>query len=76
MKEATGELNATVIVVLAISVLIAFFYFTLWPIIKANFEKNTQCSEAICETTPDSDGYVNCYSKKDNNLEFKCVYKG
>lgn len=79
MKEASSELNATVVVVLAIGVLIAFFYYTLWPILKNNFEKNSQCSKAICETVDrDKNGYVWCHIKNDpsNTFKFECVYKG
>ena len=79
MKETTSELNATVVVVLAIGVLIAFFYYTLWPLIKQNFDKNSKCSEAICETVDvDNDGFVECYTKgnKDTGEKFKCTYKG
>ena len=77
MKEASSELNATVVVVLAIGVLIAFFYYTLWPVLKANFEKNSQCRKAICDTIDsDNDGYVICHSKSDPTKEFECVYKG
>ncbi|MBE6156172.1 MAG: hypothetical protein E7161_00285 [Firmicutes bacterium] len=77
MKEATGELNATVVVVLAIGVLIAFFYYTLWPLMKDNFNKNSQCSKAICEScnTGNCD-YVTCHPKNDPTTEFECVYKG
>ena len=56
MKEATGELNATVVVMLAIGVLMAFFYYTLWPLIKINFVSNSQCSKAICEKCENKDG--------------------
>jgi len=77
MKESTSELNATVIVVLAIAVLIAFFYYTIWPILKDNFERNSQCSKAICETKDtDNDGMVTCHSKNDNTKTFECVFKG
>ena len=77
MKEATGELNATVVVVLAIGVLIAFFYYTIWPIVKNNFDKNSQCSKAICEVTDeDGDGYVTCYTKGNKSKTFECVFKG
>ncbi len=77
MKQATGELNATVVVVLAIGVLIAFFYYTLWPILKNNFEKNSQCSKAICDSVDtDGDGYVTCHIKNDPSNTFECVYKG
>ena len=77
MKEATSELNATVVIVLAIAVLIAFFYYTLWPIIKNNFDRNSQCSKAICETIDsDNDSFVNCHTKNDTSNTFECVYKG
>ena len=79
MKEATGELNTTIIVVLAVGVLMAFFYYTLWPIVKDNFEKNTQCSKAICEPCRDKNkkcDTVTCHSKNDSTKEFQCVYKG
>ena len=49
MKETTGELNMTIIVVVAISVLVAFFYYVIWPSLDANFEANSSCSKAICK---------------------------
>lgn len=77
MKETTSELNATVVIVLAIAVLIAFFYYTLWPIIKNNFDRNSQCSKAICETVDtNNDGFVKCHMKNDTTNTFECVYKG
>lgn len=75
MKEATGELNGTVVVVLAVGVLIAFFYYTLWPIVRESFEKNSQCSKAICDAKTLNDGYVTCHLRNKKE-EFKCVYKG
>lgn len=82
MKEATAELNGVVAVVLAIGVLIAFFYYTLWPLIRTNFQYNSQCSKAICEPChPDVNGekncdYVVCHPKNDPTNTFECVYKG
>ena len=78
MKEASGELNATIIVVLAVGVLMAFFYYTIWPIIKTNLDNNSKCSKAICESCSNKNGkcdYVKCHleGKKE---EFECVYKG
>ncbi len=46
MKEATGELNMTVITVVAIAAVAAFFYAFVWPSIKASVANN-QC-EAEC----------------------------
>jgi hypothetical protein len=34
MKEATGELNMTVITLVAISAIAAVFYFVVWPMIQ------------------------------------------
>ena len=41
MKEATGELNMTVITVVAIAAVAAFFYAIVWPAIKTSLAKNT-----------------------------------
>lgn len=77
MKEATVELNATVVVVLAVSVLMAFFYYTIWPLIKTNFDKNSQCSKAICESCKSKDcETVKCHTKDNPSEIFECVYKG
>ena len=77
MKEATGQLNSTVVVVLAIGVLSAFFYFTLWPSIKINMEQTTNCSKAWCEGQPNSDGVtVKCHynDSKGNQKDITCVW--
>ena len=47
MKEATGELNMTVVTVVAIAAVGAFFYAFVWPSIKAGITMNT-CKN-ICE---------------------------
>ena len=41
MKEATGELNMTVIVVIAIAAVAAIFYAFVWPMIKLKIVDNT-----------------------------------
>ncbi len=46
MKEATGELNMTVVTVVAIAAVGAFFYAFIWPSIKLGLMSNT-CSN-IC----------------------------
>ena len=45
MKEATGELNMTVITVVAIAAVGALFTFFVWPSIQANLMLNTACSQ-------------------------------
>ena len=67
MKEATGELNMTVITVVAIAAVAAFFYAFVWPGIKQSIGRNT-CNnlcpggEATAYTAPtdDSDGSCTC----------------
>lgn len=73
MKEATGELNATVIVVVAIGVLSAFFFTTIWPQMRGNHIRNTRCADAICEAKANEDGMVNC---KYEDISLTCPYKG
>lgn len=41
MKEATGELNMTVVTVVAIAAVGAFFYAFVWPGIQAGLKKST-----------------------------------
>ena len=47
MKEATGELNMTVITVVAIAAVAAFFYAFVWPGIKNTINRNTKCAQAF-----------------------------
>lgn len=47
MKEATGELNMTVITVVAIAAVAAFFYAFIWPGIKMNILNSTKCATAF-----------------------------
>lgn len=53
MKEATGELNMTVITVVAIAAIAGIFYAFIWPSVKTAIKNNT------CSTF--GDGYT--YSK-------------
>ncbi len=48
MKEATGELNMTVVTVVAIAAVAAFFYAFVWPGIQASIKASTYCSNAYC----------------------------
>ena len=86
MKEATGELNATVVVAITIGLLSTFFFTVLWPMLRGNLKSNTNCSKAIC--TPEAkknchkgtNGVcetVDCYVMDgDNKIDVKCPYKG
>lgn len=73
MKEATSELSSGIIVIGLVGAMIGIFYFTAWPAIRNNFIGETSCEKAICESTPDANGMVNCKYK---NEQFKCKYKG
>ncbi|MBR5662967.1 MAG: hypothetical protein IKX00_04945 [Bacilli bacterium] len=78
MKEATGELNMTVITVVAIVAVGAFFYAAIWPRIKSSVTKNTKCSDAICAQCTESNGNRTCTDCVDgdgNNIG-TCTYKG
>ncbi len=48
MKEATGELNMTVVTVVAIAAVAAFFYAFIWPGIRNQIQASTYCSMADC----------------------------
>ena len=62
MKEATGELNMTVVTVVAIAALMAFFYLIIWPTIKTGMTLTSACSASNGEKydmTTD-DGEIHC----------------
>ena len=60
MKEATGELNMTVVTVVAIAAIGAFFYAFVWPAIKSNINRSTMCANAICPEDECEDGVCAC----------------
>lgn len=86
MKEATGELNMTIIVSISIGILAAFFFGFLWPIINNNFKNTSQCNKAVCEcskkTRADIENqtgkknYCLCHDKKEEDNTFYCPFKG
>jgi len=79
MKEASGELNMTVFIVIVVASLGAFFFTIVWPAIRTNMASNTKCSDAICEKEPNDDGTVDCYYQDKNGFKtesFTCVWKG
>lgn len=68
MKEATGELNMTVIAVVAIAAVGAFFYAFIWPQVSKSIKKNTKCADAYCE--PGCVGNCKCdYTDDEGNQE-------
>ncbi len=67
MKEATGELNMTVVTVVAIAAVGAFFYAFVWPSIKNSITSSTNCTNAIC--SPE-----NCTEQGGKRVCEKCSY--
>lgn len=60
MKEATGELNMTVITVVAIAAVAAFFYAFVWPAIQTNLQLTTACNAAGNGTYNDEENGITC----------------
>lgn len=79
MKEATGELNMTVVIIIAVGILSVFFFAVLWPNIKSTFIANNKCSDAVCDKRTLNNGMVTCkYYKNGRQVgaDFTCVWKG
>lgn len=79
MKEATGELNMTVVIVVTVAFLAVFFFAILWPSIKNTFIASSRCSDAICYKSTLNNGIVKCDYYKNGKLElsgFECPWKG
>ncbi len=77
MNEAMGELNGTVIVVIAIAGFATFFFSVLWPNINNDIGKGTNCAKAICEKCPGSNCLtVKCHEQGNESNVFECPYKG
>ncbi len=70
MKEATGELNMTVITVVAIAAVAAFFYAFVWPSIQASLILTTACNSTDASGNYEGEG-VKC-SKNSGAIE--CTY--
>lgn len=82
MKEATGELNMTVVTVVAIAAVGAFFYAFVWPGIKSSIQANTYCAQAQCGTCQSSgNGVTKCdacevYDEQGQEIwKGKCTFK-
>lgn len=78
MKEATGELNMTVIVVISVGILSAFFFYTLWPMIKGNFQGEANCKSATCNCSNEireaNDGKCECMVYKADGQTIGPIY--
>lgn len=69
MKEATGELNMTVVTIVAIAALVAFFYAIIWPNVKLSIT-NKQC-----ESTCGVGNFTQATKKAINDGTFTCTCK-
>lgn len=81
MKEATGELNSTLIVVIAIAALMALFLTFIFPYIQRALESRSTCANAVCDKGYIEENYRSyCYSPNDTNKSnpeiFECPYRG
>ena len=77
MKEATGELNMTVIAVVAIAAVGAFFYAFVWPAIQRRLEANTICSTAspgFVQGEANKEGYISCGTATAGQNKYTCSY--
>ena len=77
MREATGELNVTLIVVIAIAGLSMVFFTIIWPTMKEDMTKKSRCSDAICDNGYNSNKMAWCYSPSDSGkTPFECPFRG
>lgn len=74
MKEATGELNMTVVTVVAIAAVAAFFYAFIWPSIKTTIQSQSVCANGQNYSVGKSgqEGYIKCGSAKSG--KYTCTY--
>ena len=76
MKEATGELNMTVVTVVAIAAVAAFFYAFIWPSIQRNITASTYCSSATgCDSQYKNCTYTNEDGEVKHDLDCSSYYK-
>lgn len=74
MKQAIGDLNLTIVIVIAVAGLMALFSLAIWPMIKGGLNNSANCSEAICENC--NSGICSCYMPGNEGNTFTCPYKG
>ena len=78
MKEATGELNMTVIAVVAIAAVGAFFYAFIWPRVSSSIKNSTQCADAVCTTCEDkgkNQVCSGCVTSDGKEIKGSCTFK-
>lgn len=75
MKEASGELSMTAVAVVAIAAIGVVFTTLIWPTIRNNIRRQTQCSSAYGCTCEDN-GTCNCFYLDENNNETAITCRG
>lgn len=76
MKEATGELNMTVVTVVAIAAVGAFFYAFVWPSIQRSITASTYCSSAQgCDENYENCSYTDEDGEEHNDLDCSGYYE-
>ena len=68
MKEATGELNMTIVTLIAVAALGALFYWVIWPIIQKSIVNQT-CKTYGSDWTAVSQGELS-----DKSFEFIVIF--
>lgn len=80
MREATGELNMTVVVVIAVAGLVAFFSMVIFPMFTNSTTRQQNCSDAVCGKVKGEgdcgNKYVQCNTPGKPSETFCCPYKG
>lgn len=83
MREATGELNMTVIVFAAVALLTALFFFIVWPMIKQGLREDEFCANAICDNGYNSNNKAWCINPESGTSKlpsgddaFECPFRG
>ena len=80
MKEATGELNMTVVTVVAIGAILALLTAFVVPALRNNIRQRTYCASATCGTCTEEGGKRTCEGctyideKGETHDDLKCVY--
>lgn len=77
MREATGELNITLVIVTLVGALVVFFYAVIWPMIDNDQAYQMKCNKAACgggADDVDENGMIECTDKDGNTI--MCKYKG
>jgi hypothetical protein len=76
MKEATGELTGSVIVVSAVAVLTVFFFTFLWPrVIRKGLVDDATCANAVCDRGYNSNHMATCRHPEREEY-FECPFRG